>query len=128
MNVSYTQFKTLVIALGCLAVLLLPFWPYSRWGYFPTGVAVAGILFLLGMRAISRPSWCAGRRCAPALSKAGAEMPIGPSHEPQLPHRCARSRDMVRIHFPPVPRKDNPLRPRFERRQHRFFHVLCRIW
>lgn len=56
MNVSYTQFKTLIISLSCLAVLLLPFWPYSRWGYFPSGVAITCILCLLGIRVISRPS------------------------------------------------------------------------
>ena len=56
MRVSQKQFNMLTVSLGVLAVLLLPFWPYSRWGYFPACLAVTCVAFLLAMRALSRPS------------------------------------------------------------------------
>jgi hypothetical protein len=53
-TVSYKTFNRLFIILGILAVALLPFWPYSRWGYFPSGLAIAGVIFLFAIKALAR--------------------------------------------------------------------------
>ena len=50
MTISHRTFKMVVIAAGVLAVALLPFWPYSSWGYFPSVVFAVGGAFLLMMR------------------------------------------------------------------------------
>jgi hypothetical protein len=45
MQVSQKLYRNVMIAVGIAAVLLLPFWPYSRWGFLPCMVA----LFVVGM-------------------------------------------------------------------------------
>jgi len=56
MRITHIQFRTLTVSLGVLALLLLPFWPYSHWGYVPSILAGACVLFLLVIKAISLPS------------------------------------------------------------------------
>jgi hypothetical protein len=49
MQVSHKQFTIVAVALGVFAVLMLPLWPYSTWGYFPSGllVVMVGVMFAL---------------------------------------------------------------------------------
>jgi len=54
MHVSHNAFRNLTIILAVLTVALLPMWPFARWGYMPSGVALTGLLLMYGMRALAR--------------------------------------------------------------------------
>ena len=54
MKVSYRHFNMIAVALAALAVLMLPFWPYSRWGYFPTGLLVVMVMVMFALRRLAR--------------------------------------------------------------------------
>jgi len=54
MMVSYKNFNALTIVLAIAAVLLLPMWPYSRWGYFPSMLVAAIVVFMIAIRRLAR--------------------------------------------------------------------------
>lgn len=47
-------YRNVMIGVGVVAVMLLPFWPYSSWGYTPAIAAVAVLLAMLAMRTLAR--------------------------------------------------------------------------
>jgi hypothetical protein len=53
-NIGYKTFNTLAITLGVLAVALMPFWPYSGWGYMPSVFAIGLIMLMFSLRALGQ--------------------------------------------------------------------------
>jgi hypothetical protein len=54
MMVSHKQFNLLALVLAVLAVLMLPLWPYARWGYFPSGMLVVLVLVMFALQRLAR--------------------------------------------------------------------------
>ena len=54
MKVSFRQFNILAIVLGVLALFMLPFWPYSHWGYFPSILLVVMVAVMFAFRRIAQ--------------------------------------------------------------------------
>ena len=54
MMVSHRSFNVVAVAAALLELALLPFWPYSRWGYFPSGLLVAIVIFMFMLKGLAR--------------------------------------------------------------------------
>lgn len=54
MNVTRNTFNRLVIILSLLAALLLPIWPYSRWGYAPSVLLVVIVIVMFMLQRLAR--------------------------------------------------------------------------
>ena len=54
MMVSDKSFRNVTVSLGVLALLVLPLWPWSRWGFFPAGIAITLFVLMFALRALAR--------------------------------------------------------------------------
>ena len=53
MKVSYRQFNFLTLVLALLALVMLPFWPYSHWGYFPSALLVVMVALMFALKRLA---------------------------------------------------------------------------
>jgi hypothetical protein len=53
-EITEKLYRNLMIVVGVIAVALLPFWPYSRWGYTPAIAALALLVALFATRILVR--------------------------------------------------------------------------
>ena len=44
----------LILVLVFLAAVMLPIWPYSRWGYAPSVTLAAAVVFLFALQRLAR--------------------------------------------------------------------------
>jgi hypothetical protein len=54
MMVSDKSFRNVTVFLAVVAVLLLPFWPWSHWGFVPSLVVISLFAMMFALRALAR--------------------------------------------------------------------------
>jgi cytosine/uracil/thiamine/allantoin permease len=53
-EITETTYRNAMIVVAVVAFAMLPFWPYSSWGYLPTMLAVGVVVMMAAARMLAR--------------------------------------------------------------------------